>query len=132
MSLGNVFASIQKIAQEVTSGPWQANAQRLWGMAECWMRSHRTNGEDLQTTTATGDFGDRGEAHTRGLDAYALSDFAEAQLWQILRALRRVEDGTYGVCEECGGKIPPERRWLVPDATRCIGCQGKKRTLKNR
>jgi DnaK suppressor protein len=31
--------------------------------------------------------------------------------------------GVYGVCEDCGQKIAPERLEALPDSTRCVGCQ---------
>ena len=33
--------------------------------------------------------------------------------------------GSYGICETCGGPIGQERLEAVPDATRCIKCQGQ-------
>lgn len=41
---------------------------------------------------------------------------------QIEVALERIEDGTYGQCEECGGKIPKQRLNAVPYATMCVKC----------
>ena len=41
----------------------------------------------------------------------------------IDRALERIEAGTYGVCMECGGEIPPERLKVNPTAERCFPCQ---------
>jgi RNA polymerase-binding transcription factor DksA len=32
--------------------------------------------------------------------------------------------GGYGVCEDCGGRIAPERLEAIPNATRCVRCQG--------
>ena len=39
------------------------------------------------------------------------------------RALRRLDDGTYGTCESCGKPISPERLKARPEATLCIACQ---------
>jgi len=41
---------------------------------------------------------------------------------QIEGALERIEDGTYGLCEECGGKIPKTRLNAIPYATLCVRC----------
>jgi len=43
-------------------------------------------------------------------------------LEQIEVALERIEDGTYGQCEECGGKIPKQRLNAIPYATMCVKC----------
>ena len=40
-------------------------------------------------------------------------------------ALTRVSDGEYGLCSECGARIPPRRLLAVPDATTCVACQAQ-------
>lgn len=48
----------------------------------------------------------------------------DVEEWRALRAsLRRVEEGTFGVCTDCGIDIPPERLQAAPLAHRCIDCQ---------
>jgi DnaK suppressor protein len=42
---------------------------------------------------------------------------------KIEEALRRLEDGSYGVCEECGGKINTARLKARPVTTLCIDCK---------
>ena len=43
-------------------------------------------------------------------------------LEKIEDALERIEDGTYGECEECGAKIPKARLNAIPYATMCVKC----------
>ena len=43
-------------------------------------------------------------------------------LSQIESSLERIEDGTYGQCEECGVRIPKSRLKAIPYATLCIRC----------
>ena len=38
-------------------------------------------------------------------------------------ALRRIEDGSFGTCQECDEDIHPKRLAAVPWATFCIRCQ---------
>ncbi len=45
------------------------------------------------------------------------------QLASIQDSLRRMEDGSYGVCIECGEPITPKRLEAVPWAGLCVGCQ---------
>ena len=45
-----------------------------------------------------------------------------ATLDNIESALERIEDGSYGACEECGAKIPKARLNAVPYATMCVRC----------
>ncbi len=47
---------------------------------------------------------------------------AQDKLENLEAALRRVEEGTYGVCEACGQAIEPERLAALPVATLCIVC----------
>lgn len=42
---------------------------------------------------------------------------------EIDAALARVEDGTYGECEECENPIPIARLRAIPTARRCVECQ---------
>ncbi len=41
---------------------------------------------------------------------------------QIERALERMEDGLYGVCEECEERIPKTRLDAIPYAVLCVRC----------
>ncbi len=47
-------------------------------------------------------------------------------LGQIELALKRIEDGTYGVCEICKKPIGEERLKAIPYATMCIRCKSIK------
>lgn len=47
----------------------------------------------------------------------------QRQLQQVNRAIQALEDGTYGVCEDCEEPISERRLLAVPWATRCIKCQ---------
>jgi len=44
-------------------------------------------------------------------------------LAQIDRALARIHDGTYGVCESCGQPIGKMRLMAFPRATLCLSCK---------
>jgi RNA polymerase-binding transcription factor DksA len=52
----------------------------------------------------------------------ALKRQLEATLAQVEHALRRLEAGSYGLCERCGQLIHPERLKALPYASLCIGC----------
>lgn len=41
----------------------------------------------------------------------------------VLKALDMINEGTYGICSECGNPIAEKRLLMYPNATRCIGCQ---------
>ena len=46
----------------------------------------------------------------------------EHELTDVERALARIDDGTYGICERCGQKISVGRLEARPTATLCIDC----------
>jgi len=52
----------------------------------------------------------------------ALIGQARAALVEIEAATERLEDGTYGTCERCGGPIAPGRLEARPTARTCIVC----------
>jgi len=64
------------------------------------------------------------EERTRELDII-LTDREKRKLLQIDDALDKIEDNTYGQCEECGIKIPRARLKVLPFAKYCVECQEK-------
>lgn len=46
----------------------------------------------------------------------------EKKLQEIIAALKRIEDGTYGFCANCQQEIPAERLRANPSATTCVKC----------
>lgn len=46
-----------------------------------------------------------------------------AELESISHALKRMDDGTYGVCAACEDPIPEKRLQALPFATRCVPCE---------
>jgi RNA polymerase-binding transcription factor DksA len=49
----------------------------------------------------------------------------EAELTDVDRAFRRVDQGTYGHCEACGRKIPQQRLQVIPAARFCVEDQAR-------
>ncbi len=47
-------------------------------------------------------------------------------LYQIDEALKRMDEGSYGLCQECGKMITISRLKVVPYASLCIACQRAK------
>lgn len=44
-------------------------------------------------------------------------------LGEIDAAFGRVESGTYGICQGCGGRVPEERLEILPYTRHCVGCR---------
>ena len=41
----------------------------------------------------------------------------------LIKALERIKDGSFGVCNICEELIPEERMMEVPNATKCVQCK---------
>jgi RNA polymerase-binding protein DksA len=50
---------------------------------------------------------------------------AERLLYQVERALTRMQAGTYGICRECGQPIDDARLKAIPWTRLCIDCASK-------
>lgn len=55
----------------------------------------------------------------------SLLEQMEEQLLDVNKALERIEEGTYGICTNCGEPILSERLEALPYAQLCIDCQRK-------
>jgi DnaK suppressor protein len=56
---------------------------------------------------------------------FALDARESDELNAVTAALKRIEDGVYGICTDCGVDIPVARLHAAPETLRCIACQGK-------
>lgn len=54
--------------------------------------------------------------------AMSLLENEGQQVEEVAAALRRIDEGTYGQCEECGEAIGRERLHAVPYTRHCIDC----------
>lgn len=82
--------------------------------------------EDLRKYCKGAETGDAADAaFDAGSEEIAsqLAELEARELSQIERALARMKQGTYGVCESCQGKIPVARLNALPYSTTCIKCQ---------
>jgi RNA polymerase-binding transcription factor DksA len=53
----------------------------------------------------------------------SVEDEIEDMLAAIDHALQKMEDGTYGICDISGERIPPGRLELIPWASLTVECQ---------
>jgi DnaK suppressor protein len=54
---------------------------------------------------------------------YTIKGIVEDEVHQVHHAMKREAEGRYGICDDCGQQIDPERLAVRPHATLCIGCQ---------
>src|SRR5688572_10557031 len=69
------------------------------------------------------DQGDISELDTQDESEFALLQMKADTLNRIDAALRRLDEGAYGNCFECGGEIAEERLRALPFAVRCKDCE---------
>lgn len=62
--------------------------------------------------------------------AFAHGSKGRRLLYHLDEALRRIEDGTYGKCHECGKQIQVPRLRAVPHARLCIECKSAEEEKK--
>jgi DnaK suppressor protein len=55
-----------------------------------------------------------------------VAEVTRRELGEIEDALRRIEAGSYGNCEACGGAMGLQRMRAIPEARFCMGCSGRR------
>ena len=76
-----------------------------------------------------GYFSDMGFSVVRdiALRCTSWTSIADVTPAQCREALRKIDDGTYGACENCGDPIPDARLEAMPTARLCMACASKSR-----
>lgn len=70
-------------------------------------------------------FADSAQVAERRSEALAHIEQARNRLHQVDEALERMDEGTYGVCVDCGEEIPPARLEARPLSIRCVDCASR-------
>ena len=84
-------------------------------------RTRKMESDDLKNEI--GDIYDSADNERDRQLSHILNDRDRKKLIAIDEALERIEDGTYGICEECGKKITPNRLKVLPFADLCVPCK---------
>lgn len=69
------------------------------------------------------DPGDQALTSTMETLRSSLQDTELQEYNRIARALEKIDDGTYGICSDCGEAISEKRLSSYPNAARCLVCQ---------
>ncbi|MEV7808319.1 TraR/DksA family transcriptional regulator [Microbispora sp. NPDC088329] len=72
-----------------------------------------------------GSLADAGAHLTDADRTRAMLDAASRQRTAVLAALKRLDDGGYGRCVDCGTLVPEGRLEARPEAARCVQCQSR-------
>lgn len=62
----------------------------------------------------------------------AIVDISTSTLVDVDAALEKIAEGTYGICEQCGKGIHPDRLEVLPFAALCVKCQRKREERQTR
>jgi len=74
------------------------------------------------TRSHSGDSAEQAQERENDEVVDAIGNETAQSIRVIQAALARIDDGTYGLCENCGKDIAPARLSAVPEATRCVNC----------
>ena len=74
------------------------------------------------TQSHSGDSAEQAQERENDEVVDAIGNETAQSIRVIQAALTRIEDGTYGVCDNCGKDIGDARLAAVPEATRCVEC----------
>ena len=82
---------------------------------------------EMTATAASGripaDIGDMAAANADQETLYRIESVEFDAVDQIDHALQKLDDGTYGICEDCGKRIPATRLRALPFAYLCVLCK---------
>jgi DnaK suppressor protein len=81
------------------------------------------------STLSTMDIGDLSQLDFDENIDYTLLQMHIERLRGIEDALDRLEEGSYGICENCGEAINTERLKVLPFTTYCVRCQEQREQL---
>ena len=95
------------------------------------MRDVRTEGAG-STVQGVLDAAESSEADIQDEIEFALIQMKAETLNRIDEALRRLEEGTYGYCFECGEEINEKRLRALPFAVRCKDCEEAREVKQQR
>lgn len=89
-------------------------------------KGRATAAEETAADDRFADVVDLAQAESNRSMVLRLRDREHKMIRKIHQALRRLEDGTYGICEDCGEPIAPARLLARPVTTLCADCKAER------
>ena len=80
---------------------------------------------DIRHEGMTADWSEQASERENDEVLESLGNSSELELLKINYALKRIDDGSYFQCDECGADIPPARLELLPFTAHCVDCAEK-------
>lgn len=94
-------------------------------LADAALKKSRLDGGGGEMSTMPIHMADLGSDNYEQEFTLGLMETEEGTLESIEWALERIEDGTYGTCEECQCKIPKARLNAIPQSSLCVKCASR-------
>lgn len=102
----------------------ESERKRLLAELEEW----ESNVRSADTRREGSPFGKREEEATESFELekrLAVEKQVRGHLAEVEHALEKFEKGTYGLCDNCGRPIAPNRLEALPQASLCLDCKAK-------
>lgn len=96
------------------------------------LRRQHQHAEGMLLSDREPDLVDLAAAQSGADSLERLSEGELRELDQVLRALRRIDDGDYGTCEECGAEIDARRLEAIPWTGACVDCAAEAEAQRSR
>jgi len=84
---------------------------------------HAATAAAIEAAPEVLDFKDAAAEESRAVIDEAARAHAAGELAQVVAALRRLDEGSYGLCVDCGEPIDPRRLRALPATPFCTACQ---------
>ena len=117
------YAELKNILEE--------RRREIMGQVQDKIRDVRTEGANNPAVGVL-DAAESSEADIQDDIEFALIQMKAETLHKIEEALRRLEEGTFGYCFECGEEISERRLRALPFAVRCKDCEEARETAQQR
>ena len=85
--------------------------------------AHPVPTDSIEASDGPNDFEDKAVDFSELQKAQSLLVNEQALLTEVLGALKRIDEGTYGMCVACGNPIPEKRLEAIPWASRDVKCE---------
>ena len=85
--------------------------------------AHPVPTDPIEASEGPNDFEDQAVDFLEIQNEQSLLVNEQALLTEVLRALKRIDDGRYGLCVVCGNSIPEKRLEAIPWAARDVKCE---------
>ena len=103
--------------------------EKLLSAREELLKKLNSEGDDFRTeaqaSSGRGDSSDLASDEGAYRKMEALNAMDAKKLRAIENALKRISDGKYGYCLQCGKKIPEGRLRAIPEAVLCVDCKSQ-------